>query len=582
MYSSLRHVQYLIAGLKEKKIKHIVISPGNSHNAIVRSVEDDSFFKTYSIVDERSAAFFALGLIQELNNPVAIVCTAGTAALNFLSGTTEAYRRNMPLIAITADKLPIYIDQNEDQMINQSVFFDSITKFQVSLPIINDKKDEWYCKRILSEVFLHINDKNTGPVQINVPIEEGMLAIGKSFTCSKLPFISLIDKVEVDSSDAIWSDKIKLLQNKRVAILCGQNWVRSLIDEEILEEVYRKLNCIIVVDNLANINCQGTVNSSIMATVWDRTFLPDIVITLGGNFVSNVKYILKKNENEYLHWDVNNSGKVMDQFRHLSTIFEMSENSFLSKIVEYSSYNNSEYFEYISERCSLFEIPRFEFSIAYSVQKLIENLPDNSVLNIGNSTSIRISQYFPIDKGINVYCNRGINGIDGTVSTFIGQSAATKKLSFIIVGDLAFFYDMNALWNKYVGSNVRILLINNQGASLFHINQGLENYPKLNSNVAAEHFTSAKAWCESLGFQYLSAGDEYKFEENLKVFVSGKSDKPIIFEVFTKKEIDAKVYNSFIKKNKQLSGDYKDKMKDSIKSVLGGKNVKRLKDLMRG
>ena len=199
MYSNVKSVQLLVAMLKAKKVKNIVVSAGTSHDAIARSLECDDYFKTYNIVDERSAAFFALGLIQELNETVAIVCTAGTAAVNYLTGVTEASRRNLPLVVITADKNPYYYNQFEDQMVDQINLFKSVVKHTVSLPMIKDDKDRWYCERLLNESFLEINHHGTGPVHINIPIEEGMFAIGDTFTTKELPKIKVIERLDVSS-----------------------------------------------------------------------------------------------------------------------------------------------------------------------------------------------------------------------------------------------------------------------------------------------------------------------------------------------------------------------------------------------
>ena len=182
MYSNIESVQYLIAALKNAGIQKAVISAGTSHDAIVRCMEEDGFFQTYSVVDERSAAFFACGLAQELHEPVIICCTAGTAAINYLSGVTEAYRRHLPLIIITADKNPYYFNQGEDQMVDQITPFRGVTKYNCRLPLIQNDKDRWYCKRLINEALLSVDHHGKGPVQIDVPIEEGMFAIGGVFS----------------------------------------------------------------------------------------------------------------------------------------------------------------------------------------------------------------------------------------------------------------------------------------------------------------------------------------------------------------------------------------------------------------
>lgn len=585
MYSTLKNVQSTIAMLKERGIRNCVISPGNSHNAIVRSMENDNFFVTYNIVDERSAAFFAIGLIQELNEPVAVCCTAGTAVSNLLSGVTEAYRRNLPLVVITADKNPYYLNQYEDQMIEQKNIFKDVIKYSVTLPIVRDQKDEWYCNRLLNEAFLEMNHHGTGPIHINVPIEEGMFAIGKYFTAKELPKINVIKRIDGYSTSEKWKEKFDSLRGKKVMIIYGQDYHVPSETVELVESIFNKYNCIFAVDKLSNLKGRGTLEIS-RAALYNKfrnnnDLKPDIVISLAGNTVLDYKYRLKDIKLSFEHWIVNEEGRVADPFKKLTTVFECTTLEFLRKMDQFGSeVHDHSYYEAWREENEKFVIPKFEFSNLYAVQKLMEKIPENSLLNLANSTTIRIAQYFDLSDSVKVYCNRGVNGIDGCMSTFIGQSAVTDKLSFLIIGDLAFFYDMNALWNRYVGKNVRIMLNNNAGSSLFHFNQGLKNFPTLNQNVAAEHFTTAKGWVEDLGFKYLSANNKVEFDEALKEFVSPNSDRPIIFEVFTKKEEDARLQHEFYNLNRApLEGKeaFKASLKKTIKSVIGEEIINKIR-----
>ena len=574
MYSNLKNVQYLVSMLKKKNIKNIVVSPGNSHNAIVRSVEEDGFFKTYNIVDERSAAFFACGIIQQLNEPVAILCTSGTAATNYLTGVTEASRRNLPLVVITGDKNPYYLAQQEDQMIDQINLFKTVIKYSVSLPMIKDEKDEWYCKRLLNEAFLELNHHGTGPVQINVPIENGMLAIGNEFTTEKLPEIKEIVRYDINTDSKSLEERFKELKGKKVLIIYGQDSFVSKERISKLEKIAKNYNCIISVDKLSNIHCHGSietsrahVNAKVSGNV--QELLPDVVITIAGNVAWDGKFSLKRYGNSFEHWIINSNGKVQDYYKNLTAIFEMTTDDFINIMSKYDVDNANDYYNLWKEKTDSFNMPEFEYSNLYATNQLMKKIPAKSILNLANSTTIRIAQYFDLDNSIEVFCNRGVNGIDGCVSAFIGQSAVSDKLSFLIVGDLTFFYDMNALWNRYVGKNVRIMLVNNEGASLFHFNQGLQKYPTLNENVAAEHFSTAKGWVESQGIKYLSAKNKEEFDKNIEEFIKGDSDKPVFFEVFTHKEIDAKLQKEFFEANMNSSDKLKKGIKSAIKKVIG-------------
>lgn len=586
MYSNLKSVQYVVAMLKVKGINKCVISPGNSHNALVRSIEEDNYFRTYNIVDERSAAFFAIGLIQELKEPVVIMCTAGTALSNYLSGVTEAFYRNLPLIAITADKNPYYINQYEDQTIIQNDIFKNVVKYHVSLPIVKDQKDEWYINRVLNEAIIEMTHHGNGPIHINVPIDEGKLAIGNSFNEKKLPSINLINRLDKQSSDEMWNSKVNLLINKKVLFIYGQD---DHISEEIRENILKiskKINCVFATDNISNLHGEGVVKiakaSLFNKNAQNKELYPDIVISLAGNTVLDLKFQLKRLNYPFEHWIVNESGKVADPFKRLTTVFESSTLNFLKDLDKYLGdiESNNPYLYTWKTENEKFVVPEFEFSNLYTLKRLIELIPPNSILNLGNSTTIRLSQYFELDETIQVYANRGVNGIDGCVSTYIGQSAATDKLSFLIVGDLTYFYDMNAIWNRHVGNNVRILLSNNSGASLFHFNQGLENYPTLNENVAAEHTTTTKGWAEDQGFKYLYANSKDEFDLALTEFLVEESSQPIIFEIFTEKEKDAKIQHEFYNINKPpLEGKkaLKAGVKKTIKSLIGQDAINKLR-----
>ena len=576
MYSNVKSVQLLVAALKAKEVKNIVISAGTSHDAIIRSIEEDGYFKTFNIVDERSASFFALGIIQETSKPVAIICTSGTATSNYMSGVTEAYKRKLPLIVITADKNPYYLNQLEEQMIDQVRLFDTNTKYNNTLPIVRDKKDEWYCQRIINEALLELDHHGKGPVHLNIPIEEGMFAIDNTFTTEELPKFNLIDRIDYTSDELKWKEKFEMLKGKKVLIIFGQeDYFANKNREKIISSIFDKYNCVFAVDKLSNLHCKGTLevtraSKQMSDNGTTNNVIPDVVINLGGNNTLDIKFPVRNNTNTKQAWLVSEEGIVQDFYRKLSTIFECSIDKFLEEMNKYEiDKSNSYYDEWIVEEKKYKEPTELEYSNLYAVKELMKNIPKESNLNLANSTTIRIAEYFDINNSIPIYCNRGVNGIDGSMSTFIGQSAISDKLNFLIIGDLSFFYDMNALWNRYVGKNVRIMLNNNSGASLFHFNQGLKKFPTLNENVAADHDGVAKGWVESRGFEYLSATNKNEFDKALKKFVNKDSEKPIFLEVFTKKEADARIQHEFYDYNIATKSKVKSEMKNIIKNIIG-------------
>lgn len=584
MYSNLKNVQYLLAALKTYGIKHVVVSPGNSHNAIVRSMEEDNYFATYNVVDERSAAFFACGLCQEKKETVAICCTAGTAASNYLTGITEASRRSLPIVVITGDKNPYYLAQYEDQMIENMSIFSSVVRHGCKLPIIENEKDAWYCQRILNETLLALNHHGRGPVHIDVPIEIGMLAIGRDFTSDELPEFNKINRIDLQSENAETVRKyFDSLFGKKIFIMCGQD--DHILEREnvLIADISKKYNCVFATDKLSNLHGEGTVEVTRAARAYIQKpaeFMPDVIISIAGNPAMDYKFQLKSMPSTIEHWIVNEEGRIADPFKKLKVVFEGNTIGFLEAMAQYGNPCDNTYYQHWKKCTEQVMIPEFEYSNLYTVQKAMRAMPPNTIFNIANSTTIRIAQFFDLDESIQVYCNRGVNGIDGCVSAFIGQAyASPDKLNFLIVGDLTFFYDMNSIWNRYVGKNVRIMLNNNEGAALFHFNQGLRNYPTLNENVAAEHFATAKGWVEAQGFTYLCAHNKDEFDMNLEKFVQEESDKPIFFEVFTHKDIDAEIQHNFYDEItvRDAATVAKDGAKRFLKSVLGDEMVRKLK-----
>lgn len=569
MYTNHKSALYVVAMLKQQGISNIVISPGTSHNAMVRSIDEDSFFKTFSVTDERSAAFFAIGIAQELQRPVAIMSTSGTATCNYVSAVTEAFHRNIPLVIITADKHPYFLNQLEDQMINQPPMFNGITKYSVTLPeSIKDSRDDWYCRRLLNEAFLEMTHHGTGPIHINVPISYGMFALGDTFTTSKLPEIPLVERLDSSTKKETWEQTFLQLKNKRVLILCGQDNTHNEKDAQLLDTISKGYNCVISTDFLSNLHIERAIEME-KARPFDADLVPDVIISLNGSVVSYIKYFLKNAPSTIEHWLIHEKGTLADPYQKLKYIIESNTSEFLNKMAQYAQSNaSSEYYEVCKKHVNEFSIPSLPYSNCYACQKIIPSLPQDSILHLGNSTTVRIAQFFNLHPSVQVFCNRGVHGIDGCMSSFIGQAAVSDKLAFLMLGDLTFFYDMNALWNKYVRKNVRILLFNNGGASLFYYNtRGVKNFPSLDRNAGAAHVSSAKAWAESRGFSYISSTDQEEFDTVYQQFIQEESDKPIIFEVFTDRAVDGEVWHSILDAQKPVP-DIKTKLKSKIKSML--------------
>ena len=546
MYSDNKSVQILISLLKEFYVRHAVLSPGTRNVPIVHSLEKDSFFQCYSIVDERSAAYFAMGLVLETRQPVLISCTSGTAATNYTSAICEAFYQHLPLVVLTSDRNLYYLNQLEDQMIPQAELYKGVTKKSITLPIIKDDNDYWYCRRIINEALLEMNHHGSGPIHINIPTEWGLFA--QNFNTEDLP---VFKPIKIVSAKELFKGKTldevqKLKDKKRILINYGQRRPVNEAEQQVIESFVLKYSCAIAVESTANLNCKGTINTWLISQVLTKEmfteYAPDLVISLGDNYVSKIKNLLKSCPDNFEHWTVNEEGAVVDQFKKQTRVFECTPMEFFNYFDENGGQplEKNEYLEFWKSRIDSLGIPDFPFSNNYAMQELIKRLPPNSLLHLGNGMPVHLAQLFPSDESIVSYCHSSTTTIDGTLSTFIGQAAVSKKPCLMFIGDLGFFYDMNALWNRYVGKNVRILLSNNEGGETFHWNVA-RDIDTVNLHTAAEHFAVAKGWVESRGFKYLSARNKEEFDKLLPEFMSKDVDGPMFFEVFTKKETDARI-----------------------------------------
>ncbi len=561
--SKSKKVQHLVALLKAHNIKHMVCSPGNRNVQIVHALESDPFFKTYCVTDERSAAFFALGIIEKLGEPCAVCCTSGTALANYASAVSEAYYQRLPLLVISADRNPAYLNQREDQMIPQIDILKSVCKKSVSLPIEEDEKSMQYSNLLLNEALLELCHHGSAPVHINIPFEADM---GFSEDIASIN-VRCIRRHDINNKNT-WKDKLTdLPENAKILVIYGQAAVPDGNETAAAEAFAKKFNCIFAVDHLSNYHGYASINtfysSKIMSEDAFSKIAPDIVISINGNFTSYIRSFLKSSAGSFQHWLVCEDGNVADPFRSLTDIFECSTAEFFSTFVTLADKKSTHsYLEKWQEQMQYIDNAELPYSDIYAVQQFIKRVPANSLLHLGNSTSVRLAQHFSLEKSVEVYCNRGTNGIDGSMSAFIGQAMLHDGLAFLLIGDLSFFYDMNGLWNRYVGKNVRILLNNNSGATLFHYIIGTEKIPTLNNVTSAEHFAVAKGWVESQGMKYLCAHSKEELDAVLPEFMSKDSDAPIVLEVFTSKEEDAKILKSV------YVADRKETVKDKLKSII--------------
>lgn len=535
--------------LKQFGIKKIVFCPGGRHLPLIHSIEQDNYFETYRVIDERSAAFYALGQIQRTSTPVAVCCSSGTAVINMASAVIEAFYQRLPLLVITGDRMSEYLNQNEDQQYDQIKSFEGYTKYQAKLPRIDTTVDEWYTNRLINEAMIELTHHGNGPVHIDYPIQN---PFGEIFEVKEIPAVRKINLHQADMTDSEWQECASWLKDKKVAILWGQSVFKTPALQKAVERFVDTFDAIIMTDHISNCHYPHAICNTprILGTHFtvqeEQSLMPDVLITVGGNTIFNDIIKGKMSRWTSVHWQLGREDKVIDGFRRLTHLFEMSEAFFFNKMAEYAAgKNNVEYYDFWKKIDN--EIPEPEttdFNEMGVINTVMKSIPDDADLQIGNSWSIRMTQLFNMPPTVNQYCNRGVNGIDGSLSTAVGYAASNNRLTYLIIGDLSFFYDMNALWISSLPSTMRILLINNWGGSMLFkpfMKEMMEKYPMSNLGKDTKPVT-AEGWAKTCGFDYYSVHTMEEMENSAKIMADMNHGKPVLVEAFTDYFDDAYSY----------------------------------------
>lgn len=535
-YNEEQNVQVLIALLKAHNIKKVIVSPGATNIAFVGSIQYDPYFEIYSCIDERSAAYMACGMAEESSEPVCLSCTGATASRNYYPGLTEAFYKKLPVLAITSSKCLSQMGHNIAQVTDRTMPPKDVVKHTVTLPMVKDRADFWDCVDKVNIAILELNRRGGGPVHINL-----QTGYSPNFNVSELPYVRVIKRIT-------FFDKFPVLPSGRIAIFVGQH--KKMTEElvEAIDKFCEKNDAVVFCDHTSGYNGKYKVLYSLVGAQYKNIVeKPELLIYIGD--ISGDYYSFYNGANDQV-WRVSEDGEVRDPIGRLTYVFEMPEHTFFTHYVETESKgcNKTEYFNLCKEqlitlRKNINEIP---FSNIWIASKLHNNIPGNSVIHFGILNSLRAWNFFELSNDITSSANVGGFGIDGCLSTLIGASILDKsRLHFIVIGDLAFFYDMNALGNRHIGNNVRVLLINNGKGTEFRIHGHYAETFRDDADMyigAAGHFGNkspdlVKNYAKDLGFQYLSASNKEEFLQNQSVFTDANiGDRPILFEVFTDSE----------------------------------------------
>lgn len=531
-YSSDKTTLILLSLLKAHLIRYVIASPGTTNLALVGSMQSDPFFKMFSAPDERSAAYMACGLSAESGEPVILSCTEATASRNYLPALTEAYYRKLPILVITGHHGENKIGHLIPQTIDRRSFPNDVIKLSVSLSKACNSEEEWANIVSINKAILELNHHGKGPVHINL-----ITAHRASFTIKDLPSVRKISR---------FSSPISLpeIPNGRIGIFVGSHTQFSQEESFLIDTFCEQNDSVVFCDNTSGYKGKYCVNFSLVAC--QQKYVSDLLkmdLLIHFGEISGDTYVTGKLRPRSV-WRVNPDGELRDTFKKLTCVFEMEISVFLNYYIKDNVPSKNNYYDLcIQEYNKVYShIPELEFSNIWIAKELSPLIPPKSIIHFGIYHSLRSWNFFKLPNTVVSSCNVGGFGIDGSLSTLLGSSLANPhKIHYLVVGDLAFFYDMNSIGNRHIQNNIRIMLMNN--------GRGIEfrklDHPASKLGERADDFVAAaghygkssealvKHYAEDLGFMYLKASGKEEFIDNMHIFVSENIiEKPIVFEVF--------------------------------------------------
>ena len=535
IYPKIPLAQSIIQICLAKGVEHIVISPGSRNAPLTIGFTSNPKFICYSIADERCAGFFALGIAQQINKPVALVCTSGSALLNYYPAFAEAFYSQIPLIVISADRPLNKIDIGDGQTIRQMNVFQNHSLYNANLTEGETAENDFKINEAITTA-----RTRKGPTHINAPFEEPLYLTTKKLIVD--PTLSGFAKVfkSISIEDIIACTNIWNSAKKKL-ILIGVN-APNEIDEEIIQAVANDPSIVVMTEVTSNVSHSTFLNhiDTIITPFREKDFLafqPEILITIGGMIVSKrIKAMLRTYRPEH-HWHIDPL-RAYNTFGALAHHFEATPNDFFRQVLPFTKIVKSDYaqkaknIQEVRRVKHVTYVGKMAFSDFKAFELIIPRLPKNSQLQISNSSAIRYAQLFDIDPSIAVFCNRGTSGIDGCTSTAIGAAVGNKVQTTFITGDIGFLYDSNALWNQYIPKNFKIILINNGGGGIFRILPGHEETPLFNTFFETAHCLTAEHLSKMYNLEYYTASTEENLVKGL-VNLYAHDEKPAILEVFT-------------------------------------------------
>ena len=533
IYPKIPLAQSIIEIFRTKGIQNIVISPGSRNAPLTIGFVNNPNFTCYSVADERCAAFFALGIAQQINKPVAVVCTSGSALLNYYPAFSEAFYSEIPLIVVSADRPKSKIDIGDGQTIRQENVFANHSLFNANLDEFPSDENDFLLNEAINTAFA-----KKGPVHINAPFEEPLYGTVETLSVEPKIISNAILNNELENLDSFANDWNSA--KKKLVLIGGLH--PNAVEQKFLDAFAKDNSVVVMTEVTSNVHHPNFITNidTIITPFINEDFLefqPDILLTFGGMIVSKrIKAFLRKYQPKQ-HWHIDEL-RAYDTYGCLTKHFEVSPNKFFDNFFSKTIKTESDYQEKLLKIRTLRAqkhieyIDKIPFTDLKAFDIILPKLPSNTHLQISNSSPIRYAQLVSIDKSIEVFCNRGTSGIDGSTSTAIGAAVVNQMPTVLIAGDIGFLYDSNALWNNYIPKNFKIILMNNGGGGIFRILPGHDETPIFNTFFETSHCLTAEHLAKMYGFEYLTASNQENLESSLEIMFA-QNEKPVLLEVFT-------------------------------------------------
>lgn len=549
----------LVTLCAQKGIRNVILSPGSRCAPLTIAFARHPDIHSRVIPDERAAAFIALGMAQQLGKPVVLVCTSGSAALNYAPAIAEAYFQQIPLLVLTADRPPEWIDQWDGQTIRQHEIYGKHVKGFYQFPDEFGHNDKiWHANRIGNEAINLSMNFPFGPVHINLPLREPFYPEkDEQLVFSKVRAIDSLDFSLVISEDSKNRILAEIDNFNRIVIVPGQQGPDFEL-RDLLEKISIEKKAVVVTDTISNLQNSKSISLHdhfIGNDEFSNELHPDLVITFGKSIISkSLKLFLRKVKP--VHWHIQGNGDTPDTYQNLQKIVYCEPLPFLE--VLFDRRNIEELFhtkwKNINEKVAK-ELPQIleksVFGEYKALQKCLQQIPDASKIHVANSMAVRYLNFLGNNKNFETYCNRGTSGIDGSTSTAVGCAFTTKDFVTLITGDMAFFYDRNAFWHNYPLPNLRIILLNNHAGGIFRLIDGPANQPELEEFFETKQVLNARNLAEEFNFHYHQASDEKSLEAGLEDFYK-QSIHPRLLEISTNSKVNAAVLQA-IKTNLKIA-----------------------------